>query len=426
VGAAVLAGAVALFPFLIAAWAIVAWATRTASADPEGAGPLPQWSEGLEDNPLARFEAFVLETGAELSPEERSRLRLSANWERGEVDALLDERGEVLRRFADLAAEAAQPWQWQGGGEVARFDDASPALLGVRDAALLERARSVRLAEQGEFDEALESAERLLAVGVAMQQAEGAMMHYLVGSSSFSFGLDALSRFDRLPAWTWKAPRARRTLEALEKSELRIEALRFALMAEGLAFRRIVEDLISGEASPTEDGPILDWIARRMLKPDDSLAAWLEMMGPFEEALELDWTGVALAADELEARQAAIRGNLWTLARSGNLYGRAIAASAVSPVRSVAERRFELVARGRALRLLLAIRIHEAETGGLPSAPDDLAALLPAGYLIDPFTDAPMIWDRERRLIYSTGPDQIDHGGLFEKSEPGWDVGIGY
>ena len=86
---------------------------------------------------------------------------------------------------------------------------------------------------------------------------------------------------------------------------------------------------------------------------------------------------------------------------------------AVMPVRGCTAREMT--------RTILALRLYELRHGALPAA---LQALVVDGILeavpIDPFCDEPLRYSRERRVVWSVGPNETDEGGAVgPEDKPG-------
>ena len=86
---------------------------------------------------------------------------------------------------------------------------------------------------------------------------------------------------------------------------------------------------------------------------------------------------------------------------------------AMVPVRGCAAREMT--------RTIIAIRLYELRHGALPP---DLQALVDDGILeavpIDPFSDEPLRYSRERRVVWSVGPNETDEGGAVgPEDKPG-------
>jgi len=73
-----------------------------------------------------------------------------------------------------------------------------------------------------------------------------------------------------------------------------------------------------------------------------------------------------------------------------------------------------------ATRAVLALRLFEMRTGRLPEKLDELVT---AGILdevpVDPFCDRPLRYSRDRRRVWSVGPDESDDGGQDEPARWG-------
>jgi len=133
----------------------------------------------------------------------------------------------------------------------------------------------------------------------------------------------------------------------------------------------------------------------------------------------LDAIGARGAPDKAE--RARLKEHLATLE---NPVGKVIIGLVMPAFGRMSKMSFERRAEREATRAVLALRIYELRKKRLPIG---LKALLTARILrevpYDPFADAPLRYSRERRLVWSVGPDQKDNGG---KGEPNTTRGEDY
>ena len=71
---------------------------------------------------------------------------------------------------------------------------------------------------------------------------------------------------------------------------------------------------------------------------------------------------------------------------------------------------FEHEAKLAAVRLVLALRLHEKDRGALPVTLNELVPDYLDAVPVDPFDGGPFRYSPEDRAVYSVGPDGIDRG----------------
>lgn len=110
-----------------------------------------------------------------------------------------------------------------------------------------------------------------------------------------------------------------------------------------------------------------------------------------------------------------------------NIVGRSVVAIALPNMAGLVEPEFRYRADRAATRTVLALRLYEIRKGRLP---DSLRTLVDEKILeavpVDPFSDKPLRYSRERRVVWSVGPNETDDGGRLGGSKPGFWRGKDY
>jgi hypothetical protein len=61
--------------------------------------------------------------------------------------------------------------------------------------------------------------------------------------------------------------------------------------------------------------------------------------------------------------------------------------------------------------MLMAVRAYRNDHGVLPASGSDLVPAYFAEAPIDPWSGKPIVYDRNKRMVYSIGSDRTDNGG---------------
>jgi hypothetical protein len=103
-----------------------------------------------------------------------------------------------------------------------------------------------------------------------------------------------------------------------------------------------------------------------------------------------------------------------------NAVGKLLAGMLTSALDAALNRSFRCSAGRAATRALVALRLYEMRHGRLP---ESLGALVDEGIVetvpVDPFSGEPLRYSRERRVVWSVGPDGEDDGGWLGEGERG-------
>lgn len=146
----------------------------------------------------------------------------------------------------------------------------------------------------------------------------------------------------------------------------------------------------------------------------------------WQEDLSRGTSAVLAAVNEnrspTEEETAALAGML------SNPVGRILTGLLFPAMEAIVERSFRTRADRAATRAALALRLHEMRRGRLP---DSLDAVVAEGILdavpVDPLCDEPLRYSKERRVVWSTGPDGKDDGGKDKSgNRPGKWLGKDY
>jgi hypothetical protein len=314
---------------------------------------------------------------------------------------VIAENEEVLRKLDESLAlpDFQVP-------EFVRWDTAMPYLLEWRSLAYVVCCRARLLFEEGREKEAFAQCLKSIRLGRRVQDAQGIVIHYLVGIAIYEIGVENIAAI------------ARRTRLAPEELKPFIEEL--------------------GGLTPSRDGlrdaygaeycflsAILDAPEVFELGPYQRLAKNLGQLGVFRRVLfqpnrtrrllGTDLRGLieAIPKTHAEAKSIPLKSvyapSLSDLAPGG---GGKMFLGQLVPVLSrclIGLRTTEF--QHAATRTLLALRAFEVANGRLPASLDELVPAHLESVPLDPFDGKPLRYSAEKKLIYSVGEDLVDSGG---------------
>jgi hypothetical protein len=284
-----------------------------------------------------------------------------------------------------------------------------PYLLAWRMMADLELARIGLFFADGKEREAFDEALKLVRFGHRIEGGQGPMIHYLVGLAIKSRGMGAMR--DLLPRTKLPADATRELFRVLGSfgadRALWSDSVRgeYGMIVEGLD-RSARGEEVAGERSwwlrfgmrPNATRRLLSEMLRNLLHD----AAW--------EREHLDYQ------DMLGDLEVAPKGNPW------NAAGRAIRNEYGNSFERFLMKAYTEDFMAGATRLLLALKIHEAEKGTLPESLDELVPGTIPSIPVDPFSGTPLRYSREKGLIWSVGRDRVDEGGVPGEDPVNWDL----
>gem|GEM_PF-3182603 len=390
---------------------------------------IPVWAEGIDDNPLARFQDWA-EANSELFPEKGdARLNIykkDAEWDGEAANALLEEHKEVLEQLRLLAGAAEEPWQWKGGADVARMDAPSPGYLIW--AGRLEKLQCFRQIEQGRYDEAITTAHRMSVIGKKLSRSKGPLIHFLIGKTIATGGTQCIERLAKSKNNWYSPDRYEQVIEILDQIELKPKDLVFVLKTEYLSFKRWMSDIEAGKVSPSPFGErgFNSHLELLRFQRNETLALYREIIVPFIEDLEKGNYPPPEKIEKADAKIRSLKLNGLMLFVHPNATGKIWISASDPRLPSLSRYWGKSLANFRVTKTLIAIQAYESVNGQLP---DSLKKLVPK-YLtstpIDPFSSKPLIWDLKKLVIYSVGQDRVDNGGMVNLNinKKGSDIGV--
>lgn len=360
------------------------------------------------DSPRVDFD--IIGWGVEGTEEARARtLATIAEYKRLGLPELLDQMAAAERFVRPPQDDYAINWLL-------------PELSVFREMTRLSAARMQLALQAGDTAEAARAFEHMMALARASTQDPIVISHYV----SYALTYRAL---DPLRAFLMEEPRSavdiRRFQVALERQRLQVP---LALAIEGhqlLDFDTLRMVYDHPESSPSQvvlalqGGSNTPSRGRALLEVHRRWGGIPRRSKAIETSRHLGDMLLAAArgpTEELAAAMKAAEAHAHTLTMRDTL------ASLMMPnTTGLARSYLVTLANLRGMQLMLAIELHRSETGRYP---DSLEALVPkyiASLPSDPFTGDAFIYrliapgaDEHGRgyILYSTGPDQIDNGGV--------------
>ena len=286
--------------------------------------------------------------------------------------------------------------------------------------------RSLSLAKTSRPEEAFEEAMKVVQFGHRIEGAKGCLVVWLMGAMVKQLGLDRL----RQPAAEAPLPpeRLRACVYRLAPFGPDTAGLADAYRVEYAVFCNTVDGLSAGTVSWFGDvvvffpvqaqpppGNVMDLAMRSPyhLKPNRIKA----LSAPYYRALieQVSKTNAEAKPrlqrldDDLDKGVAGLWLPVCVVAPNG--LGDIVLKALIPIHSSVNKLKCDENVAVAATRLVLAIRAFEATSGRLPDALDDLVPAFIDAVPADDFDGKPMRWSKEKRIVYSVGPDLVDDGG---------------
>jgi hypothetical protein len=375
---------------------------------PDEAGMLPVFTQGGGvDNPLAKFTVECMK-----HPVFETDVRPVLDMHFGTESAMrehVEKNKELVQAWQRLMASDEKSWRWPVVDLNGKFDLSMPYVAQCMAVVRAARMEAVLLAREGKVGEAVELATEVSRYGTGLLQAEGMLMHCLVGMS-LKYSADA-----SLKNVLYRSGDDARVLKEaqlkLEGLDLSLSVFGFALQAEYLAFKSSlakIEDANWFVNFETSEQVALQYF----LRPNRTMRGYINMIKPWIEAT--NHGGVRLlrvseeqAAAHLEWRQHERR--LWLSPNAGgNLLLKDVTAPPEMSLRAI-----RLLVNHRLVLTMLALRRFELDQGRLPERLEELVPNYLKEVPLDEFSGKPLIWNRDKLRLYSVSENGVDDGGSF-------------
>lgn len=377
------------------------------------------------------FVVLDLELGGEIWPDGneeidgRSVQGSSASFDLERAEKLTEEKRLYLEQLDVMldAADFQSPPDYD-------LDSRVPYLLQWRGLAFLLESRSRVHEEQGRGSESMDDALKLVRLGRRIEGSQGASLFFLVGIAIQSLGVNRILRI--VGADTVSGEDLERCQNELDHLGPHRQCLRDAFRAEYVFLSRTLDRLGRRDLSPYGGDAKKPWVQliceQPLLLPNETKRLYAG------ELRDLISSVGKLSKDRkpcgVEAKYGYVRGRMdWIL----NAHGKLILIKTLPTIeKSLAELDKARVVFGMT-RVLLAVRRFQLAAGVLPGSVDDLIPDYLDAIPRDPFHGEPLLYSREKKIIYSLGADGIDSGGSRKEDpkEAEWDLeeptlGIGF
>lgn len=294
-----------------------------------------------------------------------------------------------------------------------------------RNAAKYAALAALRSAHAKKPAEGLATALAVVRLGHLMESNQGSLIDYLVGSAVKQIGLSAIRQIalaTPVPAAT-----ARSTAEALEPyrdsraGEVMAMKMEYNVFKKYLPRYRRVSTLWSTyHLTSNVDGSVDEPDGNASLEIADDLGltrfyylpnqTWRFMIEQTNDRIANAQADCLTLVRDPATRTYLRRYDL-TLLFERNVVGKYLAEIGQVSYGGLSTKRCNEAVSISAAQVALAISAFKQETGKLPTT---LAALVPkylGGVPTDPYTGQPMMYQAEKKLLYSLGPKRVDVGG---------------
>lgn len=325
-------------------------------------------------------------------------------WDETLVRQALEMNAEVFRLVEESLSRPAHriPGPFSVGMPI-------PYLLGLRDICDLHEVRSRALAREGRDEEAFEAAWKLMRFGQAVQDSQGTLIHYLVGTAVKCVACRQMR---------WLLSMSRLTSGDLVAHGRRLQGVESSTGALANAFRREYEMLrnaLEDIASLEKIGEIEDrgFTKRIMIR----IRFFYQPNGTRRLAAELYRSLIANLGKRFSEREPLPFEMPERLTE--NVYGKVVTSFLLETLEKAATRTMNEEVEISATRLLIAMKRYQLETGKLPEALADLVPKYIDRIPEDPFDGKPLRYSPGKKLIYSIGSDLEDSGGTEDEEKQG-------
>ncbi len=339
-------------------------------------------------------------------------------WDKSFVDEIITDNKQALEYF-DAAYQKP------------RFQDpvyADPKTVTVEDiisvqpqslikAAQANSLKALNLAEEGKDQESLDQAIKVAEIGQKIQDSNGTLIHYLVGSNMKKIGLQTahiLLSSSKLQSNTLSSY-ATSISRSQQKNKSSFET---ALKMEYQFYSAAIDRVSTGGGSNVENSiPNIDGFDLNFLKSNRARSNYYFQPNK-TKAVFADYIRAAIKDSKepcglVQAKEVAklVPTQKVLLLFSENAVGKILHDIMAVGLGKVINKRCDDDLLVSATQLLFALKAYKADTGSLPSLLSELTPKYISQIPKDPFEGKNLRYSKEKKIIYSVGADNIDSGG---------------
>jgi hypothetical protein len=339
-------------------------------------------------------------------------------WDKNFVDKLLSKNREALGYFDSAYQEP-------------KFQDpiyADPKTVSVEDvisvqpqslikAAQTNSLKALNLAKEGKDQESLDQAIKAAEIGQKIQDSNGTLIHYLVGSSMKKIGLQTVhillisSKLQSNMLTSYAASIGKYQ----QKNKSSFET---ALKMEYQFYSAALNRVSTGEGSNVENSvPNIDGFDLNFLKSNRARSNYYFQPNK-TKAIFADYVRSAIKDSKkpcglVQAKEVAtlVPTQKILLLFTENAVGKILHDIMVIGLDKVINKRCDDDLLVSATQLLFALKAYKVDTGSLPSSLGELTPKYISEIPPDPFDGKDLKYSQEKKIIYSVGADNIDSGG---------------
>ncbi len=329
-------------------------------------------------------------------------LLTAGGWDQNAASKILTQNTEALAILRKaLACSAAQV------PEATSVTNDLPYLAEWKTLTSLLGSKAIALANEGQGKEALDLAMGIVRLGHQLEDADGGTLHWLVASSIKAVGL--LRGREIVASTSLDASVLLSFSRQLGDYPVNGLGLTNALKRQYLEVTLSMDELRSGRATSSN------------AFQQASTSVGMNVVLKRDRSLKLFADGTRVALKAVPVPLASLSGDLisnapprapWKLLLRGNAVGETLYDMWKPSLLNLISRKCEENVNVAATRTLLTLKSYKLAHGDLP---DSLAPLVPE-YLpalpVDDFSGKPLIYSKEKKIVYSVGRDLQDSGGI--------------
>jgi hypothetical protein len=385
---------------------------------PDDSDMMPTWSQrGGNTNPLAMLCKNI---GA---PTPASRPYDAKVRQDIRVEALrktLARGSSNLDQLEALLRTDPATWQWPDP-DLMISQRESGYLKIIRQEGYLYEEKAELLRLEGKMGEAAEACLQRIRLGNGMCGAEGGISHLGIAESMIIDGLESLQKVLTTEGIS-------RDLLAHCQAQLNLltgparEDMAHALKVRYQQFKSKVlqKDINGAEGNPYPSTTGDKMLATFFFKPHRTLAMQLPPEQTMQRHLTQSWESAFQNISQIRDKMEATRDNEVPYLRLLNANAAGEAVSFGQTYSSVTSMSWAMRTRSalRQAEIMLALRRHELEKGGLPPRLEELVPAYLTTIPTDDFAGEPMKWNALTSIVYSVGFDSKDDGGHYAPNTP--------